>query len=239
MKKMEIPVLDYDVDVVEPPQIVVDIYKNDGEDYFQAAVDFLAATPPDEEDPPPLPAKGRKRGRPSVYPKPAKKPRTHDWDKIPCLLCNKPYQTVGNLQKHMVANHHICDPVCQIKCAFCGNVFSDEVQFQTHSDGSSRKLARNTGALARLQQDQVELSRVLRKIAREEAQEEGDQKREETVKVLEKFFDYVQPAKEDNDDDDDDDDDDCVVTSDAAPLSVFSAPTDAVDDNNNNNNNNN
>lgn len=122
-----------------------------------------------------------------------RKVRSEIWDKIPCLLCNRPYKTVAYLQKHMVAKHRICQPVVQVKCEFCGSVFADQEQFQAHAESSSRELVKNTGAVALLRQDQLEFSRVLRRLAREDAQEEEASKKKHTVEILEKFFDFSVP----------------------------------------------
>ncbi len=86
-----------------------------------------------------------------------------NWDKIPCLICNKPYQTVAYLQKHMMAKHKICQPMIQEKCDFCGCKCASQNEIELHSEEASSHLANHTGAVAQLRQDQ------LRKIVREES----------------------------------------------------------------------
>ena len=136
----------------------------------------------------------KKRGRPASSSKGApprkKAARTAEsWDKIPCLICNKPYQTVAYLQKHMIAKHKLCQPVIQVKCNFCGCTFADQKEFELHSEEASRHLANHTGAVAQLRQDQLEFSRILRKIVREESQAKEDRSKMQTAKIIRQYFD--------------------------------------------------
>ena len=138
----------------------------------------------------------KKRGRPAAAasskgaPPRKKAARTAEsWDKIPCLICNKPYQTVAYLQKHMIAKHKICQPVIQVKCNFCGCTFADQKEFELHSEEASRHLANHTGAVAQLRQDQLEFSRILRKIVREESQAKEDRSKMQTAKIIQQYFD--------------------------------------------------
>jgi hypothetical protein len=138
----------------------------------------------------------KKRGRPAAAasskgaPPRKKAARTAEsWDKIPCLICNKPYQTVAYLQKHMLAKHKICQPVIQVKCNFCGCTFACQKEFELHSEEASRHLANHTGAVAQLRQDQLEFSRILRKIVREESQAKEDRSKKQTAKIIQQYFD--------------------------------------------------
>ena len=117
------------------------------------------------------------------------KKRTAEWDKVPCVLCNKSYRTFAYLRKHMVAKHRVCNPVVQIRCEFCGSLFSDRDQFRYHAEHTSREIANETGVVADLRQDQLEFSRTLRRLAREEVQEDEAAKRETALRVAETFFD--------------------------------------------------
>lgn len=117
------------------------------------------------------------------------KRRNRDWDKYPCVLCNKPYKTVAYLQKHMVAKHRLCDPVVQIKCELCGCLFSNQSQFKIHADLARKKIDNYTGAVAAMKQEQLEYSRVVLNKAREDAHEEHAQKKDMSFKIMKKFFD--------------------------------------------------
>ena len=137
----------------------------------------------------------KKRGRPAAAASEGAPPRkkaartAESWDKIPCLICNKPYQTVAYLQKHMIAKHKICQPVIQVKCNFCGCTFACQKEFELHSEEASRHLANHTGAVAQLRQDQLEFSRILRKIVREESQAKEDRSKKQTAKIIQQYFD--------------------------------------------------
>ncbi len=92
-----------------------------------------------------------------------------DWglERFICVLCQKPYKTMLNLQKHMVGKHCVCQPVVQVKCEFCGNFFANQLQFESHAEGASCELSRNTGVVAQLCQDQLDYSQTLTNFARE------------------------------------------------------------------------
>jgi hypothetical protein len=132
----------------------------------------------------------RGRGRPRKSKRPAvpKMTKASDFglEKFICVLCQRPYQTIAYLNKHMAAKHRICQPVVQVKCEFCGSTFADQDQFQMHAEGARGELSRTTGVVAQLRQDQVAFSRVLRTFAHEEAVEDGERNRE----VLERNFNY-------------------------------------------------
>jgi len=140
----------------------------------------------------------RNRGRPRKCPNPTKRVsgvvggggsgRAQDWGlaKFICVLCQKPYRTISNLQKHMVAKHRVCQPVVQVKCEFCGNVFADQLQFESHAEEASHELSRNTGVMAQLRQEQLDYSRSLTTFTRELVLDDGRRNRE----VLEQNFNY-------------------------------------------------
>ena len=129
-------------------------------------------------------ANKRSKGRP-----PPPKKRNAEWDKVPCVLCNKSYRTVAYLRKHLVAKHRVCTPVVQLKCEFCGFVFSDSEQFRCHADQTAREIANETGILDDVRQEQLEFSRTLRRMAREEVQIDEASKRDLALRVAETFFD--------------------------------------------------
>ena len=126
---------------------------------------------------------------PSSSPRRSEIKRNHDWDKYPCLICNRPYKTVAYLQKHMMAKHKICDHVVQIRCEFCGIMFSDQEQFRVHAARSRHALETLTGEVAQLRQEQLEYSRVVRKRARIDAQEENARKKEVSHQIFQKVYD--------------------------------------------------
>lgn len=143
----------------------------------------------------------RHRGRPRKCPNPQKLvsggvgrlKKASDWglERFICVLCQKPYKTISNLQKHMAGKHRVCQPVVQVKCEFCGNVFADQLQFESHAEGASRELSLNTGVVAQLRRDQLDYSQTLTTLARELVRDDGRKNQE----VLEQNFNYP-PARD-------------------------------------------
>ena len=131
------------------------------------------------------------RGRPrKISPVVKKMTKASDWglEKFLCVICKKPYQTLSNLQKHTVAKHRVCQPVIQVKCEFCGNIFADEGDFYKHVDSSHFEISRITGVVAQPHKEKVGYSRSLGEVAREEAQEDGESNRE----ILNRNFNYTE-----------------------------------------------
>jgi hypothetical protein len=56
-----------------------------------------------------------------------------------CFLCDKDYMYKGHLRRHIATEHHICLPVSQERCEFCGAVFSSST-FEEHKVTSDREL---------------------------------------------------------------------------------------------------
>ena len=141
----------------------------------------------------------RHRGRPRKCPPPPhskpkrelstvqKKASDFGLDKFICVLCQKPYKTISNLQKHMVAKHRVCQPVVQVDCEFCGNTFADQFQFEKHAREASQELTKTTG-VAQLRREQMEHSQSLTTFARQVVLDDGRKNRQ----VLEQNFNYPQ-----------------------------------------------
>ena len=89
----------------------------------------------------------------------------------------------------MVAKHRVCQPVVQLKCEYCGSVFSDVEQFRVHNESTCKEIANETGVYADMRQDQLDYSRKVRRLAREEVQEEEATKRKTALRVADVFFD--------------------------------------------------
>ena len=56
-----------------------------------------------------------------------------------CFLCDKDYMYKGHLRRHIATEHHICLPVSQERCEFCGAVFSSST-FEEHKVTSDREV---------------------------------------------------------------------------------------------------
>ena len=57
-----------------------------------------------------------------------------------CFLCDKDYVYKGHLRRHLTIVHHLCYPVQQIKCNFCGATFTCEETFEDHKVGSEEEI---------------------------------------------------------------------------------------------------
>jgi hypothetical protein len=132
----------------------------------------------------PPPPHGKQKREPSTV---QKKASDFGLDKFICVLCQKPYKTISNLQKHMVAKHRVCQPVVQVDCEFCGNTFADQFQFEKHAREASQEFTKTTG-VAQLRREQMEHSQSLTTFARQVVLDDGRKNRE----VLEQNFNYPQ-----------------------------------------------
>lgn len=110
------------------------------EDPFPSAQEMIFdEQPPGEEDVPPaevtLPDTTKKRKRTGRKRKLGEgREKAHV-----CFLCDKDYMYKGHLRRHIATEHHICRPVSQEKCEFCGAVFSSAT-FEEHKVTSDREV---------------------------------------------------------------------------------------------------
>lgn len=57
-----------------------------------------------------------------------------------CFLCDKQYSTMHYYQKHIQMEHKICQRVDQVRCGFCGSVFTDRESYLAHERASLAKV---------------------------------------------------------------------------------------------------
>lgn len=73
---------------------------------------------------------------------------------FPCIVCNNAYSSEPAAQRHMAARHHICRPVHQLKCQYCGSVFDDADNFGEHRRHSEDHLKDYFARVLGMERDQ-------------------------------------------------------------------------------------